>query len=66
MFSPRGGDRSRRTDGSGCGRESLRTASGAAPPRLAAHPHPQQEAERLATATTFTTRGSSDQLPLYT
>ncbi|KAK3895214.1 hypothetical protein Pcinc_001074 [Petrolisthes cinctipes] len=52
------------TDGSGCGRESLRTASGAAPPRLAAHPHPQQEAERLAT--TFTTWGSSDQLPLHT
>ncbi|MPC63844.1 hypothetical protein E2C01_057950 [Portunus trituberculatus] len=26
---------------------SIRTASGAAPPRPAAHPHPQQEAERL-------------------
>ncbi|KAK3885412.1 hypothetical protein Pcinc_010371 [Petrolisthes cinctipes] len=43
---------------------SVRTASGAAPPRPAAHPHPQQEAERLAT--TFTSRGSSDQLPLHT
>ncbi|KAK3889161.1 hypothetical protein Pcinc_006736 [Petrolisthes cinctipes] len=43
---------------------SVRTASGAAPPRPAAHPHPQQEAERLATI--FTSRGSSDQLPLHT
>ncbi|XP_063854131.1 uncharacterized protein LOC135096523 [Scylla paramamosain] len=40
---------------------SVRTASGAAPPRPPAHPHPQQEAERLATM--FTTRSSSDQLP---
>ncbi|KAK3892275.1 hypothetical protein Pcinc_003896 [Petrolisthes cinctipes] len=43
---------------------SVRMSSGAAPPRPAAHPHPQQEAERLAT--TFTSRGSSDQLPLHT
>ncbi|KAK3880111.1 hypothetical protein Pcinc_015379 [Petrolisthes cinctipes] len=43
---------------------SVRTASGAAPPRPAAHPHPQQEAERLATI--FTSRGSSNQLPLHT
>ncbi|MPC53776.1 hypothetical protein E2C01_047676 [Portunus trituberculatus] len=35
--------------------------SGAAPPRPAAHPQPQQEAERLVTV--FTARGSSDQLP---
>ena len=40
---------------------NLRTASGAAPPRPAAHPHPLQEAERLVDA--FTSRGSSDQLP---
>ena len=40
---------------------NLRTATGAAPPRPAAHPHPQQEAERLVAA--FTARGSSDQLP---
>ncbi|KAK3895863.1 hypothetical protein Pcinc_000476 [Petrolisthes cinctipes] len=43
---------------------SVRTAFGAAPPRPAVHPHPQQEAERLATI--FTSRGSSDQLPLHT
>ncbi|KAK3886584.1 hypothetical protein Pcinc_009232 [Petrolisthes cinctipes] len=43
---------------------SVRTASGAAPPRPAAHPHPQQEAERLATI--FTSRGSSNQFPLHT
>ncbi|KAK4307363.1 hypothetical protein Pmani_020882 [Petrolisthes manimaculis] len=43
---------------------SVRTASGAASPRPAAHPHPQQEAERLATI--FTSRGSSNQLPLHT
>ncbi|KAK3895206.1 hypothetical protein Pcinc_001066 [Petrolisthes cinctipes] len=43
---------------------SVKTASGAAPPRPAAHPHPQQEAERLATI--FTSRGSSNQLPLHT
>ncbi|KAK3895197.1 hypothetical protein Pcinc_001057 [Petrolisthes cinctipes] len=43
---------------------SVRTAYGAAPPRPAAHPHPQQEAERLATI--FTSRGSSNQLPLHT
>ncbi|KAK3876644.1 hypothetical protein Pcinc_018573 [Petrolisthes cinctipes] len=43
---------------------SVRTASGTAPSRPAAHPHPQQEAERIAT--TFTSRGSSDQLPLHT
>ncbi|KAK3895196.1 hypothetical protein Pcinc_001056 [Petrolisthes cinctipes] len=43
---------------------SVRTASGAAPPHPAAHPHPQQEAERLATI--FTSRGSSNQLPLHT
>ncbi len=39
---------------------SVRTASGAAPPRR----HPQQEAERLAAM--FTTRSSSDQLPPQT
>ncbi|XP_063887725.1 uncharacterized protein LOC135115154 [Scylla paramamosain] len=43
---------------------SVRTASGAVPPRPPAHPHPQQEAERLATM--FTTRSSSDQLPPQT
>ncbi|XP_076052833.1 uncharacterized protein LOC143032247 [Oratosquilla oratoria] len=41
--------------------KSVKTASGAAPPRPAAHPHPHQEAERLVAE--FTTRGSSDQLP---
>ncbi|XP_076046411.1 uncharacterized protein LOC143028348 [Oratosquilla oratoria] len=41
--------------------KSMKTASGAAPPRPAAHPHPHQEAERLVAE--FTTRGSSDQLP---
>ena len=43
---------------------SVRTASGAAPPRPAAHPHPRQEAERLADV--FTERGSSAQLPPHT
>ncbi|XP_076030419.1 uncharacterized protein LOC143018719 [Oratosquilla oratoria] len=41
--------------------KSVKTTSGAAPPRPAAHPHPHQEAERLVAE--FTTRGSSDQLP---
>ncbi|XP_076042108.1 uncharacterized protein LOC143026006 [Oratosquilla oratoria] len=41
--------------------KSVKTASGAAPPRPAAHPHPHQEAERLVAE--FTARGSSDQLP---
>ena len=40
---------------------NVRTASGAAPPRPAAHPHPHQEAERLVDS--FTARGSSAQLP---
>ena len=43
---------------------SVRTATGTAPPRPAAHPHPHQEAERLVAV--FTARGSSDQLPPHT
>ena len=39
----------------------VHTATGGAPPRPAAHPHPRQEAERLIAA--FTARGSSEQLP---
>ncbi|MPC29079.1 hypothetical protein E2C01_022296 [Portunus trituberculatus] len=45
-------------------RRSVRMASGTAPPHTATHLHSQQEAERLAAV--FTTRGSSDQLPLHT
>ncbi|XP_076059544.1 uncharacterized protein LOC143036181 [Oratosquilla oratoria] len=41
--------------------KSVKTASGAAPPRPAAHPYPRQEAVRLVAE--FTTRGSNDQLP---
>ncbi|KAG0712309.1 hypothetical protein GWK47_018779 [Chionoecetes opilio] len=43
---------------------NVRTASGAAPPRPAAHPHPHREAERLIGV--FTARGSSAQLPPHT